>query len=230
MGSGIVSLRGVGKSYGSFKLGPVDLEVEQGYVVAVVGPNGSGKSTLFRMLMNLSRPDGGEIELFGTRYPQSEVGIKRRVGYVPERSVGHDEMTAADLGAFVSRWYPSWNGALYADLLRRFEIDQKARFGKLSKGTQRRLDFSVAVACEPELLLLDEPTDGVDPFARRVMMEEISRHLASGEAERYGRTVPFATHNIEQVSRIADYVLFLNKGDLLGPYEKDGLPEACQTP
>ena len=216
----IVSIQAAIKTRPRFKLGPVDLEIEPGYVVALVGSNGSGKSTLFRLLMNLERPDEGEVRLFGERYPDDEVGIKRRVGYVPELSVGHDDMTAEELGTFVSRWYPAWDGERYEDLVRRFEIDPGRSFDKLSKGMQRRLTFALAVAREPELLLLDEPTDGVDPFARRTMMEEIVRHVEAGD-----RTVVFATHNVEEVRRIADYVALLHGGRFLGLHEKDALME-----
>lgn len=220
----MLSLVGVAKSYGEFTLGPLDLEIEPGYVVAVVGPNGSGKSTLFRMLMGLVHPDEGEVNLFGGRYPEDEIGIKSRIGYVPETSTGHDEMTAAEIGSFVAHWYPAWDGELYAGLLRRFELDADKRFDKLSKGMQRRLAFALAVARRPKLLLLDEPTDGVDPFARRLMLEEVSRYL-----ERDGRTVLFATHVMEEVRRIADYVVFLHGGRFLGFHEKDALLEQWKT-
>ena len=90
-GRPLVSLKGVRKSYGDqFELGPLELEVQAGCVVAVVGPNGSGKSTLFGMLMNLIQPDSGEVRLFGLSYPKDEVAIKQRVGYVPERSTQRD--------------------------------------------------------------------------------------------------------------------------------------------
>lgn len=219
-----ISLKGVSKSYGGFELGPLNLEVEPGYVVAVVGPNGSGKSTLFRMLMGLAQPDAGEIRLFGDGYPQSETEIKRRVGYVPEVSLGHDDLSARELGAFVSRWYPTWDATLYYNLLQRFEIDAKQQFGTLSKGTQRRLTFALAVARRSDLLLLDEPTDGVDPFGRRTIFEEISRHVESGE-----HTVVFATHVMEEVRRAADYVAFLHRGRFLGLHEKDDLLEKWKT-
>lgn len=216
----VVSLDGVTKSFSRFTLEPMSLELEPGYVVAVVGPNGSGKSTLFRMLMNLVHPDDGEMRLFGGRYPEDEVGIKRKIGYVPETAVGHDEMNARELGSFVAHWYPTWNARRYDELLREFEIDADQRFARLSKGQQRRLSFAVAIACGPELLLLDEPTDGVDPFARRTMLQEISAFLEGGD-----RTVLFATHVMEEIRRLADYIVFLHKGRFLGFYEKDALLE-----
>ncbi len=218
-GKPVISLREIRKACGSFELGPVDLEIEAGYVVAIVGPNGGGKSTMIGMLMILLRPDSGELELFGRAYPHDEVAIKQRVGYVPERSTGHDEMSARSLGEFVSRFYPGWEERLYEDLVRRARIEPDREFGRLSKGEQRRLAFALAAATGSELLLLDEPTAGLDPFARREMLEDISRIMEGGEE----RTVIFATHVMEEVRRVADYVVFLVDGEFLGLHEKDAL-------
>jgi ABC-2 type transport system ATP-binding protein len=220
----VISLRDIRKTYGTFELGPVDLRIEPGYIVAVVGPNGGGKSTLIRMLMNLIQPDSGEVGLFGSAYPDDEVAIKQRVGYVPERSLGHDEMSVRSLGEFASRFYPRWDQGLYEDLLERARIEPDEEFGELSKGMQRRLTFALALATGSELLLLDEPTAGVDPFARREMLEDISRLMRSGD-----RTVVFATHVMEEVRRIADYVVFLVGGEFLGLHEKDALLDGWKT-
>jgi ABC-2 type transport system ATP-binding protein len=219
-GTVVLSLKDVKKSYGNFELGPVDLNIEPGSIVAVVGPNGGGKSTLMGMLMNLIQPDSGELKLFGGTYPDDEVAIKRRVGYVPDRPVGGDEMSAESLGEFFSRFYPKWDHRLYEDLLKRARIEPDKRFGELSKGVQRRLAFALALATGSELLLLDEPTAGVDPFGRREILEDISRFMEGGD-----KTVVFATHVMEEVRRIADYVLFLADGEFLGLYEKDTLLE-----
>ena len=223
-GEPAITLRNIRKSYGNFELGPVDLTVEPGYVVAVVGPNGGGKSTLMRMLMNLARPDSGELQLFGGTYPDDEVDIKRKVAYVPERSTGHDEMSANSLGELVARFYPTWDRKLYEDLLTRSKVEPDSRFGELSKGLQRRLAFALALATGSELLLLDEPTAGVDPFARREMLDDISRFMRDDN-----RTVIFTTHVMEEVRRIADYVAFLAGGEFLGLHEKDALLEGWRT-
>lgn len=224
----VISLKSVKKSYGDFTLGPVDLEIEPGYVVAVVGPNGSGKSTLFRMLMSLVQPDSGDVRIFGGGYPGDEVSIKRRIGYVPERAVGHDEMNSKTLGGFVSHWYPKWDSKTYEALTGRLDIDPNKRYRDLSKGMQRRLSFAVVASTGAKLLMLDEPTDGVDPFARREMLEDISGFMQDDESGE-DRTVVLATHVLEEVRRIADYVAFLVDGDFLGLYEKDALLESWKT-
>ncbi|MDQ5818099.1 MAG: ABC transporter ATP-binding protein [Actinomycetota bacterium] len=226
----VISLKGVRKTFrNNFELGPMDLTVEPGCIVAVLGPNGGGKSTLIGMLMNLIHPDSGEVSLFGLSHPEDEVAIKQRIGYVPESSVGHDELSAKSLGEFVSYWYPRWDQRLYQDLIERYKVDPDKRFGKLSKGMQRCLAFALALATGGELLLLDEPTVGVDPFARRQMLEDISRFMRDGVNDGDGRTVVFATQVMEEVRRLADYVAFLVDGEYLGLHEKDTLLEGWKT-
>jgi ABC-2 type transport system ATP-binding protein len=218
MSGHVLSLSGIVKTFGDFRLGPVHLDIEPGYVVAVVGPNGSGKSTLFRMIMNLLHADQGSIEILGNGYEDSDTTIKNRIGYVPERSLGHDEMSVGELGDFYARWYAAWDAGRYEASLTAMEVERDKPFGKLSKGLQRRVAFALAMATGPEVLLCDEPTDGVDPFARREMLSDITRFMEDGE-----RTVLIATHNMDDVRRVADYVAFLVNGTLLGFYEKDAL-------
>lgn len=221
----VISLEDVRKSRGDFEIGPLDLSIEPGYVVAIVGLNGGGKSTLFGMLMNLLQPDSGEIKLFGGRYPDDEVEIKRRVGYVPECPTGRAEMDAHTLEAFVSRWYPRWNRRTYHDLLGRLRVDPNKRFGELSKGMRRRLSFALAIAVSPELLLLDEPTAGVDSLTGREMLDDISRFVRDGDR----RTVVFSTQAVEEARRIADYIVILSHGEFLGMHEKETLLESWKT-
>ena len=227
----VISLEGVRRSYGGahgggFELGPIDLDIESGHIVAVVGPNGAGKSTLFQILMGLIHPDAGNVSLFGLDHPQDEVEIKRKIGYVPERALGHDDMSAKALGEFVSYWYPHWNEELYRELLARYAVDPRKRFDKLSTGDQRRLSFALALARGAELLLLDEPTAGVDPVGRKEMLGDISRfvHLGAG-----AKTVVFATQVMEEAKRVADHIAFLVDGELLGPFGKNALLKEWKT-
>jgi ABC-2 type transport system ATP-binding protein len=223
----VISLRDVRKSYKAFDLGPINLAVQAGFVIAIVGPNGGGKSTLFEMLMNLLKPTSGEINLFGGAYPRDEVAIRQKIGYAPERPSGYDGLSPKALREVVSHFYPRWDQRFYEDLLEGVAVEPDEKFGELSEGTRRRLTFALAAATGSELLLLDQPTAGLDPFARREIFEGVSRFMADG---RHGdRTVVFTTHVMEEVRRIADYVAFLVDGNLLGLFEKEALLEGWKT-
>lgn len=219
-----ISLQGVTKTFDELQIGPIDLQIEPGFVVALVGPNGSGKSTLFRMLMNLIPADRGSIQILGCAPAEAETEWKRRIGYVPDTAYGMEELTAAEAGAFLRRLYPNWDAQRYEDLLKRYEINPKRKFKKLSKGTQRKLSVALALTPESELLLLDEPTANLDPFAAKRVLEDIATYVEAGE-----RSVLIATHNLEEVRRVADYVAFLCKGRLLGVYEKDAVLDSWKA-
>ena len=219
----IISLRDVSKSYGAFELGPIDLDVEPGCVVAVVGPVGSGKSTLLKMLMNLVPPDSGEVSLFGGAFPEDEVAIKQKIGYAPECATGYEDLSPRTLRELVSYFYPGWDQKAYEVPLSGTEIEQDRPFEALSSGTQRLLMVALALAAGSELLVLDEPTAGLDPFARSRVLAGISRFIAD---ERHrSRTVVFATHAMEDVRLIADQIVFLVDGELLGHFETGALQE-----
>lgn len=217
MNKNIVSFERVTKSYGDFQLGPVNIKIEPGYMIAVVGPNGSGKSTLMRLLMNVVHPDAGDVRLFGEHHG-NRIAVTSRIGYVPERSTGHDQMSADALGTFYERWYAPFDRIRYDAAVDAMEIDRGKAFGTLSKGMQRRVAFALAIAPDPDLLVLDELTDGVDPFARRDMLRDIAQFMERGD-----RTILFSTHNMDEVRRLADYVAFLVDGQFCGLYEKDAL-------
>lgn len=222
--SALVSMRGIHKSLPGFHLGPIDLDVDAGYVVAFLGANGSGKSTLFRMLLNLVHPDDGDLRVFGQGYPAGELAIKRDIAYAADSAGGHEEMTARDLGSFVRHWYPAWNDSKYEELLQRFDIDTTKRFGSLSKGMRKRLSAAIAIATRARLLVVDEPTESLDPIIRQHVLDEISEH-----AQEEDRAVVFATHVVDDVRRVADYVAFLHRGAFIGMYEKDELMRSWQA-
>jgi ABC-2 type transport system ATP-binding protein len=219
-----ISLSGIITTRDTFRFGPVSLEIEPGYVVAVVGPNGSGKSTLFHTLMNLVQPDEGEVRLFGERYAESAIAIRQRIGFVPEQSVGMDRMTGTEMGTFAARWYPRWDMKLFHRLLASMEIDPTQRFRKLSKGSRRRLSSAIALATGGDLLLADEPMDAIDPFFSEYLLDLYTEFMMDGE-----RSIVFSTHALEDVRRIADYVLLINEGQVVGYYEKDALLDEWQV-
>jgi ABC-2 type transport system ATP-binding protein len=213
-------MTGVKLKRSHFQLGPLDLEVPAGFVTAIVGPNSSGKSTTFRLMLDLMKPDEGSIELLGTRIGGGKrIELLKRVGYLPEEPYRHDNaIRGMDKADFHRFWYPDWDVHYYRELLRAFEVDPALRLGDMSKGMRRKFDLALTLAHRPDLLLLDEPSSGLDPIAWRTMIELLHRHMESGE-----RTILVATHVVEEVKRLADYIVFMVNGKVLGMYEKDEL-------
>lgn len=215
-----ISMAGVEQNRPHFKLGPLNLEVPSGYVTALVGPNGSGKSSTFRLLLDLAKPEKGTVTVLGKRVGGGDdVELKRRIGYLPENTNSfEDSLKAEDKAAFVRQWYPDWDVNYYRELLRLFEIDSSLKLGKMSKGMRRKFELALALAHRPELLLLDEPSSGLDPIAWKKMIGVLHRHMERGD-----RTILIATHIVEEVRRLADYIVFMDYGRVLGMYEKDEL-------
>ncbi len=221
-----ISLREVKLQHEQFTLGPLNCEIPRGMVTAVVGPNGSGKSTLFRSLLGLEPIRSGEIEVLGTRLDLGgDDTFKARIGFLAENPHSHENSFTADEKAeFSSHWYAGWDWERYRKLLRHFDVDGSVKLAKLSKGMRRKVELSITLAHDPELLLLDEPSSGLDPFAWKTMLEELQRYLEPGD-----RTLILATHIMEEIKRLADYILFLYRGRILGLFEKDRLVDDWRT-
>ncbi|MEK0312521.1 ABC transporter ATP-binding protein [Cohnella sp. 56] len=215
-------LRGVAIRRESFSLGPLTVSIPAGMVTAIVGPNGSGKSTLLRMLLRMEPYDEGGIEVLGRRLePDSDMQLRERIGFVTELPHAYENgLTADDKARFASLWYSGWSWDRYTRLMKSFDADRTKKLGKLSKGMRRKAELAVAMAHDPELLLLDEPSSGLDPSAWKTLLDELTRYMNGGD-----RTLILATHITEEVRRLADYVLFMHRGQCLGLYEKDRLFE-----
>ncbi|XEC94096.1 ATP-binding cassette domain-containing protein [Paenibacillus tarimensis] len=208
-----------------FRLGPLNLAVPRGYVTAIVGPNGSGKSSTFRLMLNMAKPDRGHIEMIGREVNKDDIEVKQRIGYLPENANhGEHAIRGTDKADFVKAWYPGWDVNRYQELLRRFEVDPSLKLGKMSKGMRRKFDLSLVLAHQPELLLLDEPSSGLDPLAWKVMIEVLHRYMEHGN-----RTIVLASHIIDEIKRLADYIVFMAEGHVIGVYEKDELLSSWHT-
>ncbi|MDF2815400.1 MAG: transporter ATP-binding protein [Paenibacillus sp.] len=221
----IIKVQDLVKAFPDFQLGPVSFQLEQGFVLAVVGPNGSGKTSMFQLFMSVGHPDEGEILFFGESLKDKEVEIKQRIGYVTDNSYSDEQAWyVAEFADFHSYWYPQWSKAKWEACMKRYEIDPRRKVKDLSKGMKRRVHFALALAQNPDLLLLDEPSSGLDPLAWRLMLEDIQQFMIDGS-----KNVILATHTIEEVKRLADYVTFMYEGRLLGFYEKDTLLDSWKS-
>jgi ABC-2 type transport system ATP-binding protein len=218
-GTQLLEVRGAEKRYGGFHLGPVSLELEAGFVYTIMGPNGSGKSTLFRTITGLIQPERGIISWMGGQYSPADPKLKESLAYVPEELDVPDEgWTVKVWHDFVSAWYPCWNEGRYRRLVERYGLEEGKKLRQTSKGTKRKAALVMALAQDPKVLILDEPSSGLDPFAWRMMLEDLAEFMEAGD-----RTILMATHIMEEIKRLGDYVLFWQKGRVLGRFEKDEL-------
>ena len=211
-----VETRSLTRRYG--KLTAVDgleLMVPEGAVYLLVGPNGAGKTTTFRILMGLLRPDSGEAWVAG-REANRDGRARAAVGFVAETTdTGYDWLRVRDLVAHHARYYARWDVEYQRRLESVLEIQPDRRFGTLSKGQARRVQLLMALAHRPPVLLLDEPTDGLDPGARDRVLATLTEHLAASPT-----TVLVATHRVYELERLADYVGVLRDGRLMAQLER----------
>jgi ABC-2 type transport system ATP-binding protein len=205
-----IETRDLVKRYGS--VGAVDglsLSVPRGAVYALVGRNGSGKTTTIRMLLDLSLPDAGTARVLGMDCHAERVKVLERVGYVSDRPM-LDGWTGEQLVRFNRGFYPRWSDELVARYVRVFDIPMKQRFRNLSRGNQTKMWLMLALAQQPDVLILDEPTAGLDP----VVTDQLLRVLVEDVAAE-GRTVFMSSHHLSEIERIADWVGMIDKGKLL---------------
>ena len=211
-------MRDVKKTYSDFTLDVKELSLDQGYIMGLVGQNGAGKSTTIKILMNLIYPDEGRVEVLGMEQPKEQMHIKRLVGYVSEEPRFYDEMTVAWMAGLVGHHYPTWDPALYENYLEKFELNPRKKVKELSKGMRVKLGLLLALAHRPRLLILDEPTSGIDPIVRNQLLREISEMIRHDE-----RTVLFSSHITQDVEQVADYIAIIHEGRIVEYSDKESL-------
>jgi ABC-2 type transport system ATP-binding protein len=184
----------------------LDLHVPAGGITGLLGPNGAGKSTVIKLLLGLVRPTTGSATVLGRDVARESLAIRREMAYVPEARSIFGWMRAGDFMAHVAALSPRWDAALAERLVTRWEIDRRMRLRELSSGTRSRLLLLVALARRAQLLLLDEPTTGLDP---KVIDDALSE-LVGAAAD--GATVLLVTHRLDEVDRICDRVVMMREG------------------
>jgi ABC-2 type transport system ATP-binding protein len=185
----------------------VTLRVPRGAVFGLVGANGAGKTTLIKHLLGLLRAETGIVRVFGRDPVADPVGVLSRIGYLSEDNDLPGWMRVEELMRYTEAFFPAWDRE-YAERLRRdFELDPRAKVKHLSRGQRSRAGLVVALAYRPELLILDEPSSGLDPIVRRDILGAVIRTVADE-----GRTVLFSSHLLDEVERVSDHVALLVRG------------------
>ncbi|MEO5821057.1 MAG: ABC transporter ATP-binding protein [Vicinamibacteraceae bacterium] len=212
----VIELAGVEKAFPFFRLSDIHLRLEAGQIMGFVGPNGAGKSTTIRLLMGMLRQDRGEIRVLGRSMPRDQAAAKRDIGFVSEDMRLYGGTTLAWHMRFVASVRPDWD-PVYADLLlRRFNLHAGQAIKALSHGERVKATLLLALAHRPRLLLLDEPTTGLDPVARHEVLAEL---MDAVQDER--RAILFSSHNTQDVEQISDAITFLDRGRIIESKDKE---------
>ncbi len=214
------TIRGLKKQYKNFVLGPVDLELAPGTVLAYVGPNGSGKSTTMHCQTGLVRPDSGSIEIFGRENDLNKPEWKLDVGYVGDIHCFYENWSGQKNLNFLSDFYPDWSHQRAETLAQRFRLNLNEKAKNLSTGDRAKLAIIAALAHWPRLLILDEPTAGLDPVVRTEVLDVFFEFMEDGE-----RAIFISTHILSDISRLADELAFLDNGRITRQTAKDDLTD-----
>ena len=211
MNTSVIEISQLTRRFGNkTALAGIDLSLPRGGVYGLVGANGAGKTTLIKHILGMMRAERGTVRVFGRDPVADPVGVLSRIGYLSEEHDLPAWMTIAELARYSRAFYPAWDPAYAEELRDAFALDANAKVKTLSKGQKARAGLLVALAHRPELLLLDEPSSGLDPIVRKDILGAILRTIADE-----GRTVLFSSHLLEEVEQVADHVTMINHGTIV---------------
>ncbi len=206
----MLELKNVTKTFGSFKaLDDLTLTVPRGAVYGLVGPNGAGKSTAIRHMTGVYRQDSGTVTLDG-RTVYENPAVKETIGYIPDDIFYYPSATLEDMRKFYQGLYPKFDAGLFRRLYEIFQLPKNSPIRRFSKGMQKQAAFHLALCCRPEILILDEPVDGLDPVMRRQVMSLILSDVAE-----HGTTVLISSHNLRELEDVCDHVGIMDQGRML---------------
>jgi ABC-2 type transport system ATP-binding protein len=205
-------LKNLGKKYGpKIALSGVTLSLEKGEIMGLVGPNGAGKTTMIKMIMGLIHPTAGSVSIFGKENGDLASADWSKVGYLADEPSLYDYMTTRQIINFNREFYPQWNEERCIELLQRFNLPEEESIKNFSRGMKTQLALILALAQSPDLLVLDEPLDGLDPLRRLEFLNIILEEFTGQE----GRSILISSHYLEELERIADRIAFLHEGRLV---------------
>ncbi|MGE7925405.1 ABC transporter ATP-binding protein [Viridibacillus arvi] len=206
----VVELKSVSKNFEEFSVKNINLQVKQGFVTGFIGENGAGKSTTIKMMMNLLKPDDGEVKLFGLDYKKHEKMIKERIGFVYDGNIFFEGLNLKDIKRIVAPAYKQWDDTLFYQYVEQFKLPLNKAIKTFSKGMQMKASLAIALSHHAELIIMDEPTAGLDPIFRRELLDLLQELMIEGN-----RTIFFSTHITTDLDRIADYIAFMQNGELV---------------
>lgn len=218
----VVEVKDVTRRFGGrAALDSVSFRMTAGAVYGLVGENGAGKTTLIRHLLGLLRAESGSVRVFGRDPVADPVGVLSRIGYLSEENDLPGWMSVDELMRYSRAFHPEWDDVYAENLRKAFALDREAKIKTLSKGQKARAGLLIALAYRPPLLVLDEPSSGLDPIVRRDILGAVMRTVADE-----GRTVLFSSHLLGEVEQVADHVTMIRKGRIILSAPLDALRES----
>ena len=215
-----IEVRGLTKAYRDFTLDGLSFELPEGCILGLVGENGAGKTTTMRLLLGMTKPDGGEASVLGTAISADLAPVKEELGVVLDEPGIPWCMTAQQVGKMLAGIYRSWDAAAYDALLKKLAVPVNKPYQELSRGNRMKLGIAMALAHHPKLLLLDEPTSGLDPVVRDEVVS-----LLSDFTREEDHAILISSHIVSDLEKLCDYIAFLHRGKLMLLEEKDRLLE-----
>ncbi len=185
-----------------------------------IGPNGSGKSTTIKLIMNLIRKDGGQINIFGLDNERHELSIKQRIGFVYDENHFYEELTVQEMKNVIRPFYKRWDDKLFDQYSKHFELPLNKKIKHLSKGMKMKFSLAIALSHHAELLIMDEPTSGLDPLIRVELLEVLQSVLQDEN-----KSIFFSTHITSDLDKIADFITLIHDGNIIFSKTKDELLE-----
>jgi ABC-2 type transport system ATP-binding protein len=210
MNQNAIEIRGLVKNYPTFKLGPLDLTVPRGAIYGLIGPNGAGKTTAIDLIFGMGKNDAGEIRVLGLDHRTNEVELKRHAAYVSPDLNFQVWGKVGKAIRFVRGFYPDWDDLYCATLMKEFHLSDGDKIATLSFGAKTKLSLLLALSRRPKVLILDEPTTGLDAVSKQQVFSELLKAVEDGE-----RTVLISSHGLSDIERFADHVGLIKNGKLL---------------
>lgn len=203
----ILKLNNISKSFKNFSLDNINLELPKGYIIGYIGPNGSGKTTTIKLITDQYLPDSGTIYINGKELSDSEVNYRNSIGYIADDFYFPDFFKVHTIKKVLKDFYPTFNALSFDEYINLWKLPPNQNVGTFSKGMKIRLMFACVLSRKPELLILDEATNGLDPIVRKEILLILKEYIKDGE-----HSVLFSTHILSELDNIADYIYIILDG------------------
>lgn len=215
----VIEIKKLTKKYDNlFSLGEINLNIPSGCIIGLIGENGAGKTTLIKSMLNIIRPDNGNVKIFNKDSIKYDYEVKKDIGVVLDDMFFPEILTANDINSIMKDIYKNWDKDLYFDYLKKFKLPNNKSIKTMSKGMRKKLEIVTALAHHPKLLILDEPTSGLDPIVRSDILDLFLEFIKDEE-----HTILLSTHITSDLEHIADEIIFIDNGKIILNKSKDDL-------